>query len=92
MKIHLVASGRTSPIAAAAAAIAGDAVDGLAIEAAESPFAKITDWRDVNLLPGAVKYGDLEALLKLIAPRPVILFKSDAERTVAIEKLVSGTH
>ena len=92
MKIFLVGNGRTAPIAAAAAALAGGAVDGTAIEAAaDHPFAKITDWRDLNLLPGAVKYGDLAALIKLIAPRPVILFKNDAERAAAIEKLVGGT-
>ena len=91
MKIVLVGNGRTAPIATAAAALAGEAVDGLALEAAdEHPFAKITDWRDPNLLPGAVKYGDLEALIKLIAPRPVILFKNDAERAAAIEKLVGA--
>ena len=90
-KIFLVGNGVTAPIAAAAAALAGVAVDGLAVEAAdEHPFAKITDWRDPNLLPGAVKYGDLAALLKLIAPRPVILFKTDAERAAAIEKLVGA--
>jgi dienelactone hydrolase len=87
----IIASGHTGPIAAAAAALAGEAVDGIAIEASdEHPFAKITDWRDPNLLPGAVKYGDLEALIKMIAPRPVILFKNDAERSAAIEKLVGG--
>ena len=88
-RIRIIASGHTGPIAAAAAALAGEAVDGVAIEAADKhPFAKITDWRDPNLLPGAVKYGDLEALIKMIAPRPVILFKNDAERSAAIEKLV----
>ena len=90
-KIFLIASGSTAPIAAAAAALAGEAVDGVAIEAAdEHPFAKITAWRDPNLLPGAVKYGDLAALLKMIAPRPVIVFKTDAERAAAIEKLVNA--
>ena len=90
-KILLVASGQTAPVAAAAAALAGDAVNGVAIEAAdEHPFAKITDWRDLNLQPGAVKYGDLAALIKLIAPRPVTLFKTDAERPAAIEKLVNA--
>jgi dienelactone hydrolase len=90
-KLFLIANGHTGPIAAAAAALAGGAVDGVAIEAAdEHPFAKITDWRDPDLLPGAVKYGDLAALTKMIAPRPVILFKDEAERAAAIEKLVSG--
>jgi hypothetical protein len=88
-RIILVGTGETSLVAAAAATLAGDAVDGVAIETAdEHPFAKITDWRDPNLLPGAVKYGDLEALIKMIAPRPVILFKNDGERAAAIEKLL----
>ena len=91
-KSFILSASPSSLIAAAAAALAGDAVDGIAIEAAdEHPFAKITDWRDPNLLPGAVKYGDLAALIKLIAPRPVILFKNDAERAAAIEKLAGAT-
>jgi len=90
-QVFLIGNGHFGPIAAAAAALAHDAVNGVAIEVAdEHPFAKITDWRDPNLLPGAVKYGDLEALIKMIAPRPVILFKTDAERAAAIEKLVGG--
>ena len=87
-KIFLAGNGQTSLIAAAAALLAGDAIDGVAFAAAEHPFAKITAWRDPNLLPGAVKYGDLETLIRLNAARPVLIFKNDAERATAIEKLV----
>ena len=31
----------------------------------------LSQYRDVNLLPGAVKYGDLPSLLALCAPTPV---------------------
>lgn len=88
--IVLVGNGKTGPIAAAAAALAGDAVSGVVIPSAQHPFANITDWRDPSLLPGAVKYGDLEGLVRLNAPRPVLVFNNDAERKAALAKLLSG--
>ncbi len=56
---------------AAACAQAGDTVDRLAIGPSEFRFGSVTDIRDPNLLPGAVKYGDLGSVLALCAPRPV---------------------
>jgi len=53
---------------AAARAIAGDQVDGAAIDTGGFRFAKLESYRDVDFLPGAVKYGDLPALLALSAP------------------------
>jgi dienelactone hydrolase len=85
-KIHLVANGKTAPIGAAAALIAGDAIASAAIDTSDDhPFSKITEWRDPGLLPGAVKYGDLAALIRLNTARPPGVFKSDAERAAAID-------
>ena len=54
--------------AAAAQAQADHAVACLAVDTAGFRFASLTDFLDPNFLPGAVKYGDLPALLALAAP------------------------
>ncbi len=59
---------------AAAAAQSGGIVTKLAVAPGDFRFAKITDIRDPNLLPGAVKYGDLAGLLALNAPTPLGVF------------------
>jgi len=73
MEIHLVGRGMAGPWAAAASAIAGQVVDRTVVGHADFRFAGITDIRDLNLLPGAVKCGDLPGMLALIAPRPLRL-------------------
>jgi hypothetical protein len=67
--ITLIGSGGAGPVAAVAAALAGDAVSNLALDTGNFRFAKLTDYRDVNFLPGAVKYGDLPAVLNLCSPK-----------------------
>lgn len=59
------------PLVAAARAVAGAAVDRAAVDTAGFRFASVTSYRDPNFLPGAVKYGDLPALLALSAPLPL---------------------
>jgi dienelactone hydrolase len=59
--------------AAAACVQAGAAVDRLGVATGGFRFANITDIRDPQLLPGAVKYGDLPGLLSLAAPHPLWL-------------------
>lgn len=72
-RVTLVGLGGAAPWAALAGAVAGRAIDGLALATAGFRFATITDLRDPNLLPGAVKYGDLPGLLALAAPTPLWL-------------------
>jgi dienelactone hydrolase len=72
-KVYLVGTRGAGAIVAAAAAMAGDSVHKVAIDTGGFRFSSITDIRDVNLWPGAVKYGDLPALLALSAPRPLWL-------------------
>ncbi|MFM7056665.1 MAG: alpha/beta hydrolase family protein [Planctomycetota bacterium] len=69
-KVHLVGLNGAAPHAIAAAAIAGKQLASLAVDTHGFRFAAITEIRDPNLLPGAVKYGDLPALLALCAPLP----------------------
>ncbi len=57
------------PWVAAARAVAGADVDSAAIDTGGFRFANLESYRDVDFLPGAVKYGDLPALLALSAPQ-----------------------
>ncbi|WP_162006880.1 alpha/beta hydrolase family protein [Roseimaritima sediminicola] len=70
-RVHLYGRGGAEPIAAAAAAMAGEAVDKLILERADFRFDDVRHYRDANFVPGAVKYGDLPGLLALAAPTPI---------------------
>jgi dienelactone hydrolase len=72
-RVCLAAFDGAAPYAAAALAQAGAAVDRAALDTAGFRFAGLRSIRDVNLLPGVVKYGDLPALLALVAPRELWL-------------------
>lgn len=67
-KIHVAGLGWSGIIAAAACAQAQGAVASLAVSTRGVRFGSISEIRDVNLLPGAVKYGDVPAILALCAP------------------------
>jgi len=79
--VHLAGFGEAGPWVAAACAQAGDLVDKVAVGTGGFRFASITHWRDVNLLPGIVKFGDLPALLALCAPHPLWLADEGARPT-----------
>jgi dienelactone hydrolase len=72
-RIYLAAFGETAPWAALALAQAGAAIDRAALDTAGFRFAGLRSIRDVNLLPGIVKYGDLPGLLALAAPQELWL-------------------
>jgi dienelactone hydrolase len=73
-KVHLVGLGPVAgPIVAAGRAKAGAMVDKAAIDTGGFRFATLTRFGDPMFLPGAVKYGDLPALLALGAPHPLWL-------------------
>lgn len=62
-------------IAAAAAWLAADSVQELVVDLEGFRFAKLGDVWDVNFMPGAEKYGDVDALLALSAARKTVLGK-----------------
>jgi dienelactone hydrolase len=71
--IHLVGFGPAGAWAAAAAAQAGEAASGLAVD--ESFRLAAVDRLDSpHLLPGAAKYGGVEALLALAKPKSLVIF------------------
>jgi len=68
-RVHLVGLGPVAgPIAAAARAQAAGAIDMAAIDTGGFRFASLDRFGDPMFLPGAVKYGDVPALLALGAP------------------------
>src|SRR5439155_3613756 len=56
--VELVALDGTGPIAAAALARCGGAVDRAAIDTRGFRFGKLNDYLDPSFLPGGAKYGD----------------------------------
>ncbi len=69
--VSLIGTGGAGPVVAAAAAVVRDSVDRLAVDTGGFRFATLENWRDASLWPGAVKYGDVPALLALAAPTPL---------------------
>lgn len=80
-QVHVVGTNGAGIFAAAACALAGSAVTSVAVDTQGFRFATITDIRDVNLLPGAVKYGDVPAMLALCAPAKMGVAGETAEST-----------
>jgi dienelactone hydrolase len=71
--VHLVGVNGAGPVVAAARAIAGKAVERAAVDTEGFRFADLRSYRDPNFIPGAVKYGDLPALLALSAPHKLLI-------------------
>jgi dienelactone hydrolase len=67
-QVDVIATGGAGPIAAAARACEANDIDRLAVDTGEFRFANLTSFDDPGFLPGATKYGDLEAILALSAP------------------------
>lgn len=84
-KIHVAGVNGAGIIAAAACAIAGNAINSISVDTAGYRFATITEIRDVNLLPGAVKYGDVPAILALCAPTKLRVAGETAESVAITE-------
>ncbi len=61
---------QTGPIAVAACALAGKAVDRAAVDTHGFRFGKVLDYRDPMFLPGGAKYLDLPGMLSLHGPQP----------------------
>ncbi len=72
-KTHLVATGGAGPYVAAARAVVGKNVARAVIDTQGFRFQQLKSFRNESFLPGAVKYGDLPALLALAAPNPLYL-------------------
>ncbi len=72
-RVDLVGVEGAGPWVAAARAQAPAAIDRAVVDTGGFRFVDLTSYRDVNFLPGAVKYGDLPGLLALSAPHELYL-------------------
>jgi dienelactone hydrolase len=87
-KVHLVATNGAGPYVAAARAQLGKHIAGTVVDTKGFRFAKLKSFRNPDFLPGAVKYGDLPALLALAAPHPIYLVGENGK----VPQLVSATY
>jgi len=71
--VALAGWGETGPIAIAARALAGEAVDRAAADTGGFRFGQVLDYRDPMFLPGGAKYLDLPGMISLNAPHPLWL-------------------
>jgi dienelactone hydrolase len=84
-QVAVAGLGETGPIAAAARALAGTAIDRVALDTGGFRFGQLLDYRHPNFLPGGAKYLDLPGLLALGAPQPLWLKGEGAEPVVVGE-------
>jgi hypothetical protein len=83
-QIHLVGLGAAGPWVAAARSQAGDVVSRAVVDAAGFRFGKLTDYHDLQFLPGGAKYGDLPGLLTLSAPHALLVGGEQAEELALV--------
>ena len=80
--VALVGLGSVGPIAVAARAVAGTAIDQAAIQTNGFRFAGILDYRDVNFLPGGSKYLDIPGMLAVAPTNPLWLSGEGSEPAI----------
>jgi len=83
--VSLLSLDRSGPWGAAALALSPELFESAAINTHQFRFANLQDIYDANFLPGAVKFGDVPALLALCAPRPLWLAGESAAGIAAVE-------
>ena len=71
--VAVVGIGSVGPIAVAARAALGKAIDKAAIQTNGFRFAGLQDYRDVNFLPGGSKYLDIPGMLAVAPANPLWL-------------------
>lgn len=65
-KISVHGEGEKAALALAAKFLVGEAIDELKIDLKDFRFESARDFRDDNMVPGSVKYGDVEGLRKAV--------------------------
>jgi len=89
-EISLVGVGEFGPVAVLAKALAGDVVAKLAADRNGFDFANITKPEDPMMLPGALKYGGLDAFVKLCGTTGVTIVNADGKQPAKPEDLVAA--
>lgn len=89
-EISLVGVGEFGPVAVLAKALAGDTVAKLAADRNGFDFAKLTKPEDPMMLPGSLKYGGLDAFVKLCGTTGVTIVNADGKQPAKPEDLVAA--
>lgn len=89
-EITLLGAGEFGPVAILGKALAGEAVNKLAADRNGLDFAKITKTDDPFMLPGALKYGGLDAFVKLCGDKGVTVVNADGKRPAKPDTLVAA--
>jgi dienelactone hydrolase len=88
-KLILVGTEGAAPVAAITAAVHSNLLTRAAIDTQGFRFAQVRDQYDPHFIPGAVKYGDLPALLRLTSPlKPAIAGEANAPKALTVETLL----
>lgn len=82
-KTHLIGVEGAAPYAVLTAVLAGKHIDKLAIDDGDFRFADLESWRDPDFLPGAIKYGDMPAMIALGRAGEVWVATADGEKAKA---------
>lgn len=72
-RIVLVGKNGGGPIVALARALCREHVELAVVDTQGFRFVSVEDYRDADFLPGAIKYGDLPAILALNAPEKLVI-------------------
>ncbi|MFO1093097.1 MAG: alpha/beta hydrolase family protein [Planctomycetaceae bacterium] len=89
--VHLVATNGAGPVGALACAVAGNKLASATIDLQGFSFTNVKDAQDPNLLPGALKYGDIDGLLSLAAPLKLTVYGAKGPTTTKVYGLAGGT-
>lgn len=83
-KVILVGEAVGAPVAAVCAMLVPGAAGAVVLEHGDFRFAKLRDQYHPMFVPGAVKYGDMPALLRLCAPAPAVVGKLSARELLTL--------
>ena len=83
--VAIVGLADVGPIAVAARAVAGTAIDKAAIDTNGFRFGNLLDYRDVNFLPGGSKYLDIPGMLAVAPSSPLWLAGEGSEPAMVKE-------
>lgn len=77
--VHLVAIEDAAPFGCLASSILGDSIGKRIIDTQGFRFVDIRSYANVDFVPGAVKYGDVDTMLALSAPQPLFIAGEDGQ-------------
>lgn len=88
--IRLLGTGNAALWVVPATIHAGGMIENIAIDSSRVRFCDATSYSDVNFVPGAVKYGDLPALMALRTPHALTVFANQSPPKI-VEQAYRGS-